>query len=315
MMTEARTFKRHVDLFLETLSVEYGLSENTGQAYRSDLAHFQKFLGGKNKHYLSVNQETLLSYIGFLKEQNYCISSQARCVSALRRFYGFLQEEGVCTENPALLIRLPKSQKPLPRILEMTDVETLIQKAWESVQMAHQTLGAQFRAHRLYAFIELLYGTGMRISELVSLPLEGQWTTSSSLYICGKGGKERMLPLSEYTQNAIASYLVCRHKLSSFAKNPFLFPAHSRTGHVTRQFFARELKELARQSGIEPEAVSPHVLRHAFASHLLQNGIDLRELQKLLGHSDISSTQIYTHVMRDEMRMLVEACHPLSGKR
>jgi integrase/recombinase XerD len=250
-----------------------------------------------------------------LAAQRLAPSTQARRLSALRQFHRFLYSEGIAKGEPSAIVEAPRRTRPLPRTLSIEEVDRLIAVARDRAEKA--TGKGRYRAQRLHCLIELLYATGLRVSELLELPLDIGSRDDPFLSIRGKGGRERLVPLSEPARQALAGYLEVRGQAAGRATpgKDWLFRSHAGAGHLTRQHFAAELKELAAAAGLRPEAVSPHVLRHAFASHLLAGGADLRTVQQLLGHADISTTQIYTHVLSERLRQVLETHHPLAGPK
>jgi len=243
--------------------------------------------------------------------EGFAATSQARRLSALRQFFRFLYSEGYRQDDPTGTVDAPKKQKPLPKIMSVENVTRLLDRAVLEAGEAAE-LPDRIKALRLHALLETLYATGLRVSELVGLPVTVARTDHRFLLVRGKGSKERMVPLSPKAREALQLFLALRDSLPGSDENPWLFPAFSESGHLARQVFARELKGLAARAGLSASAVSPHVLRHAFASHLLQNGADLRTVQQLLGHADISTTQIYTHVLEERLHKLVSEHHPLA---
>ncbi len=300
-----------IESFLEMQSAERGAALNTLQSYGRDLESFSDHLVDSNCELLKADTANIRDYLVTLAKRKVAASTQARHLSSIRQFYKFLYAEGIRGDNPAGSVESPRKERPLPKILSVEEVANMLALA---EQLAHDTQGSfakRYRAMRLHVLLELLYATGLRVSELVNLPSTAAKTQSRFLSVRGKGSKDRMVPLSQKSKIAMAEF-VQFDKSQNAAKNKWLFPATSDSGHLTRQAFARDLKNLAIACAITPQKVSPHVLRHAFASHLLQNGADLRSVQILLGHSDISTTQIYTHVLEDRLRQLVEEHHPLA---
>lgn len=298
--------------FLEMMSAERGISQNTLDAYRRDLDRYFSNLSGKGIGAKDVEPDQIRKFIHSVADEGLAPASQARILSCLRQFHKFLYSEGLRSEDPTASIEAPKPQRPLPKILSVQEVDQLIRRAEDETLAAKKGSFKHVKALRLNALLETLYATGMRVSELVGLPIGAGKTDGRFLMITGKGEKERLVPLSNRAKLAMVNYLREMETDGGFEKQGFLFPAQSADGHFTRQAFARDLKDLAIRAGISASRVSPHVLRHAFASHLLQNGADLRAVQALLGHSDISTTQIYTHVLDERMRELVEQHHPLA---
>jgi len=244
-------------------------------------------------------------YLGALADGGRGARTAARRLSALRQFYRFLFADGVRPDDPTAGVDNPARGRSLPRILSEAQVEAL----FEAARARHGRAGT-----RLRALLEIIYATGLRVSELVGLPLSARTGDGRFLLVSGKGGKERMVPLSEPARAAIDQWLPHRRALVGDGGSPWLFPTAATEGHLTRQRFAQMLKELAADAGLDPRAVSPHVLRHAFASHLLAHGADLRSLQQMLGHADISTTQIYTHVLEERLTRLVAERHPLARR-
>jgi len=245
-------------------------------------------------------------------------SSQSRRLSSLRQFYQFLYSENLRPDNPTLAIQSPRASRPLPKIMSEEEVANLLEFAAQSATKTGQSATSHRRSVRLHAIVELLYASGLRISELVSLPLRSVQSDPRLILIKGKGGRERLVPLSNQAREALVRWLDLREspsgEKSQKKANPYLFPAASNSGFVARQLIARELKQLAQAAGIDAAKLSPHVLRHAFASHLLQNGADLRAVQQLLGHADIATTQIYTHVLEERLQKLLNNLHPLADE-
>ncbi|HEX3162827.1 MAG TPA: tyrosine recombinase, partial [Pseudolabrys sp.] len=239
-------------------------------------------------------------------------SSLARRLSAVRQLYKFLYAEGKRTDDPAAVLEGPKRTRALPKVLSIADVDGLLAQARTNSENADQPPAQRLRAARLLCLLEVVYATGLRVSELVSLPASSARRDQRMLVVRGKGGKERLVPLNSQAKRAMAEYLELRASTDSDAQSKWLFPSFGEQGHLTRQHFARELKLLGQACGIQPARLSPHVLRHAFASHLLHNGADLRVVQTLLGHADISTTQIYTHVLEERLKTLVRDLHPLA---
>jgi integrase/recombinase XerD len=243
----------------------------------------------------------------------------ARRLSAIRHLFRFLLSEKIRSDDPAAILSGPKRGRSLPKVLSIADVDRMLVQARTQAQNTEASALQRLRDARLYCLLEVLYATGLRVSELVSLPLTAARRDARMIVVRGKGNKERLVPLNETAKQAMADYLAAMTELQKAqpkksAGSKWLFPSFGESGHLTRQHFARDLKELAAASGIAPRLVSPHVLRHAFASHLLHNGADLRIVQTLLGHTDISTTQIYTHVVEERLKSLVRDLHPLAEK-
>ncbi|UIJ94392.1 site-specific tyrosine recombinase XerD [Sinorhizobium meliloti] len=297
----------YVEAFLEMMSAERGAAANTLQSYERDLEDARSFLRSRGTGLTDASADDLRSYLSHLAGQGFKASSQARRLSALRQFYKFLYAEGLRTDDPTGILDAPKKARTLPKTLSIEDVTRLIGQAEAEAKSGSDDAMAKLRMH---ALIELLYATGMRVSELVSLPASVLAQNGRFLIIRGKGNKERLVPLSQAAIRAMRAYGEALQEES--ADSPWLFPSNGKSGHLPRQVFARDLKSLAARAGIRVAAISPHVLRHAFASHLLANGADLRAVQELLGHSDISTTQIYTHVLEERLHDLVQNHHPLA---
>lgn len=290
-----------VDDFLDMMRAEIGASENTIAAYRFDL---WQFIDKCPLPFEKIASEEISAYIRFLSEQNYAPRSIARKISTLKDFFKFLYSEKEISSNPTANIEAPKQEKPLPKFLTPTDVKTLIETAQSKNNIAFQ---------RLAVMLELIYACGLRVSELVSLPENCINFDKRQILIRGKGNKERLIPIADNAAKIILDYFDMRQEFIRDRKSVWLFPSkQSSSGHITRDAFFKNLKELAVLAGISPTKVSPHVLRHSFATHLLHNGADLRSVQKMLGHADISTTEIYTHIMNSELLDEVCAKHPLS---
>lgn len=300
---------RHIEAFLEMMSAERGAAANTLDGYRRDLEDFAGFLSSGGTTLLEADDRSVRGYLIDLDDRGFAPSSAARRLSAIRQFYRFLFTDGLRTDDPTGTIDGPRQGRPLPKILSEADVDRLLGTAQRAAAEANDP-ARRLAALRLHALLELLYATGLRVTELVGLPAKAIVEGRRILTVRGKGSKERMVPLTPAAEEAIAAYRAFARK-SGQKPGPFLFPADGAAGHLARQVFARDLKALAGLAGIASAKVSPHVLRHAFASHLLQNGADLRSVQQLLGHADISTTQIYTHVLEERLRRLVSDHHPL----
>ena len=298
---------RHLESFLEMLAVERGAARNTSEAYRSDLEDYAIFLKRRGLSFESADAEAIRRYLGRLSKMGLAPRSVQRRLSALRQFHRFLAAEGIRAEDPTQLVDGPKLGRPLPKVLAEEEVTRLI-------EAAHAREGLE--GLRLAAMLELLYATGLRVSELVTLPLSAALRAREMLAVRGKGGKERLVPLGEPARAAVQAWLQRRAEcLAEGETSPWLFPSRGAAGHITRQRFGQLLKELALGTGIDPARLSPHVLRHAFASHLLGYGADLRSVQQMLGHADIATTQIYTHVLPDRLKRLVADHHPLAKRQ
>jgi integrase/recombinase XerD len=304
------------DAFLDMLLGERGAAANTREAYARDLADLARFLDGRGVALDRASGDDLSDYLAALsgrpgsRGRPAAPRTMARRLSAIRQFYRFLVSEGLRGDDPSAALDRPRHGRPLPKLLEEEEVDRLLAAA-----AARE--GAD--GARLAALLEILYATGLRVSELVGLPLSAVSGEARLLRVKGKGGKERVVPLSEPARAALAAYLPTRAVfLPADDRGPAarrLFPSRdARGGSLTRQRFGQLLKELAVEAGLSPARVSPHVLRHAFATHLLNRGADLRSVQQMLGHADISTTEIYTHVLDERLRRLVEERHPLAGE-
>jgi integrase/recombinase XerD len=310
--------QRLIDLYLDMLAAERGAAANTLQAYRRDLEDFSADLGAHGGAIASAGNEDIRRYLAQLSGRGLSAASVARRLSAVRQLYRFLYAEGNRKDDPAAAIEGPKRGRPLPKVLSVSHVDQLLETARQGMN-AERPTPERLRAVRLNCLLEVLYATGLRVSELVALPASAARRDERMLIVRGKGNKERLVPLNESAKTAMRAYLALREEAEagktrkgSVKTSKWLFPSFGESGHLTRQHFARDLKALAAQAGLKPRQVSPHVLRHAFASHLLQNGADLRSVQTLLGHADISTTQIYTHVLEERLKSLVRDLHPLS---
>jgi integrase/recombinase XerD len=308
-----------IDLFLDMLAAERGAGDNTLNAYRRDLADFSAFLTANKQSVVSAQTQSLRDYLADLDGRGFKASSAARKLSAMRHLFRFLLNERIRNEDPAAILSGPKRGRGLPKVLSISDVDRLLARAKALADEAQASPHELVRARRLHCLLEVLYATGLRVSELVSLPLSAARSDARMIVVRGKGNKERLVPLNEASRRAMADYLAAIDALKILGKknaagSKWLFPSFGESGHLTRQHFARDLKELAAAAGLAPRLVSPHVLRHAFASHLLHNGADLRIVQTLLGHTDISTTQIYTHVVEERLKSLVRDLHPLAEK-
>ncbi len=307
-----------VESFLEMLSAERGAAANTLEAYGRDLTEFLEFVD-KSKLIrnpspsLTIDAAPIRQYLSSLAATGLSAATQARRLSTLRQYFIFLYSEGLRPDNPAATLDAPRSVRPLPKILSEAEVEKLIETSENLADNRQLSSSARLKHTRTYTLLETLYASGLRVSELVSLPVSAARKDARFLTVIGKGNKERMVPLSQRAKSAIKNYLALREERGKFKESSWLFASSGGLGHLTRQAFARDLKDLAIAAHITPSRVSPHVLRHAFASHLLQNGADLRAVQQLLGHADISTTQIYTHVLEERLRQLVENHHPLAN--
>ncbi|KXF79276.1 recombinase XerD [Paramesorhizobium deserti] len=299
-----------IENFLEMMSAERGAAENTLASYARDLEAVAEFIAARGVNLPDAASDDIRAYLDEMNRLGFAASSQARRLSALRQFFRFLYAEGFRQDDPTGILDAPKKQRALPKIMSEEVVGRLLDRA--KLEAEDPATPDRLRAVRLHVLLETLYATGLRVSELVGLPVSVARSDHRFLLVRGKGSKERMVPLSAKAREAMSGYLTLRDAQPGSDDNPWLFPAFSESGHLARQVFARELKALAARAGIATAMVSPHVLRHAFASHLLQNGADLRAVQQLLGHSDISTTQIYTHVLEERLHQLVSEHHPLA---
>jgi integrase/recombinase XerD len=287
------------------LAAERGAAPFTVAAYRGDLSNLAGFLASRGVPLEAADAATLHAFLA--AAATLTPRTLARRISAMRQFYKFLVVDGIRRDDPTTDFDTPGLGRPLPKILSETEVDGLITAArnWPGDEGV-----------RLLCLVELLYATGLRVSELVTLPLAAAQRDPRFLLISGKGGRERVVPLSEPSRSALAGYIACRERfLPDSRSSRWLFPSRGRKGHLTRQRSGQLLKELAVKAGLDPDRLSPHVLRHAFASHLLDHGADLRSVQQMLGHADIATTQIYTHVLSDRLRRLVETAHPLARRK
>ena len=302
--------ERLVALLLDMLAAERGADENTLAAYGRDLADFADYLAGMGRPIAAAATEDVRRYLGHLSKRGLRPATVARRLSAIRQLYRFLYAEGKRTDDPAAIIEGPRRVRALPKTLTLAEVDRLLSVAGQSDPEA--PLSVRLRAARLACLVELLYATGLRVSELITLPASAARRDARVLVVRGKGKKERLVPLNNAAKNSMADYLSLLTQSERTAGSKWLFPSIGESGHLTRQHFARELKTLGAAAGLRAAQISPHVLRHAFASHLLHNGADLRVVQTLLGHADISTTQIYTHVIEERLKSLVRDLHPLA---
>jgi len=299
-----------MESFLDMMSAERGASANTLEAYRRDILDFAYGCAASGRTLKTAERDDIRAHLAALSGASLKPSSQARKLSALRRFYAFLFAEGVRKDDPCGAVDAPKLSRPLPRVLSAAEALTL-------VEAARQNADTTPEAARLLCIVEMLYASGLRVSELVSLPLKAVRANERFFFVRGKGGRERMAPMGQAAREAIDAYLLLRGEFLSRVKgrvqdSRFLFPSRGSEGHLTRRRCHQMLKSLAIKAGLDPERLSPHVLRHAFATHLVEGGADLRSVQTLLGHADIATTQIYTHVAQDRLKRTVEQAHPLA---
>ena len=309
--TKARSSDEHpIRLYLDMLAAERGAGTNTLAAYTRDLEDLTAFLKSTRRAIATARTADLRAYIEDLSRRGLRAATAARRLSAIRQLYRFLYAEGHRTDDPAAVLEGPKRQRALPKILTVAEVDRLLAAASRCDAEAPPAI--RLRAARLGCLLEILYATGLRVSELVALPITAARRDARVIVVRGKGNKERLVPLNDAARRAAANYLALLGAAGRDAKSKWLFPSFGQSGHLTRQHLGRELKSLARAAGLRADKVSPHVLRHAFASHLLHNGADLRVVQALLGHSDISTTQIYTHVLEERLKAVVRDLHPLA---
>ncbi|MFN4283234.1 MAG: site-specific tyrosine recombinase XerD [Alphaproteobacteria bacterium] len=296
---------RRAEAFLEMLAAERGAAENTLQSYTRDLAQFAGWLASQYGPLPEdASEADLRGYLAALSRAQVAPATAARRLSCLRQFYRFLYAEGVRADDPSAKLDSPRKARALPKTLSEEDVDALLRAAGT---------GEGPEVLRRAALLETLYASGLRVSELVGLPRAALRDDADMILVRGKGGKERLVPLGDAARAALAAYLDARgYFLADGEESPWLFPSRADSGHLTRQRFGQILKEIAIDAGLPPAKVSPHVLRHAFASHLLARGADLRSVQQMLGHADISTTQIYTHVLEERLRALVRDHHPLA---
>ena len=310
--------------FMEMIAAERGAAKNTLDAYGRDLADYRDFLVQNGRSFADAEGDDVRAYLADLSQRGLQAATAARRLSALRQLHRFLYSEGHRLDDPTTVISGPRRGRPLPKVLSIAEVDRLLGGAAQAVSDAERPFGERFASARMAALLELLYATGMRVSELVGLPANAILPNTLMLVVKGKGGKERLVPLTEAAKQAVARWRVMLAQVTGLASvtagkegaraSPWLFPAESAGGFLARQVFARDLKTLAAGCGIGADRISPHVLRHAFASHLLQNGADLRVVQMLLGHADVATTQIYTHVLDERAKAMVRDLHPLTDE-
>lgn len=307
-------------LFLDMLAAEQGAGKNTLDAYRRDLEDLSSYLARVRSGFAVADTYKLRGYLADLDERGFKSTSVARRLSALRHLFRFLLAEKIRDDDPAAILSGPKRGRSLPKVMSLADVDKLLGHARALAEKPGQPPLQRLRAARLYCLLEVLYATGLRVSELMALPISAARRDARMIVVRGKGNKERLVPLNTSSRDAMATYLAAlKDKQSdkpaqkSTSPSKWLFPSSGDSGHLTRQHFARDLKDLAMAAGLSARLISPHVLRHAFASHLLHNGADLRIVQTLLGHADISTTQIYTHVVEERLKSLVRDLHPLAN--
>jgi integrase/recombinase XerD len=301
------------------IASERGASRNTLDAYRRDLHDYANFLAAKRADAGAAGTDDIRAYLAALDRRDFAATSVARRLSAVRQLHRFLYAEGKRGDDPAAVLEGPRRGRPLPKVLSVKEVTRLIAAAHAAADAPKASTAELLRAARLACLLEVLYATGLRVSELIALPAGAARADTETITVRGKGNKERLVPLGEAARRAMRAYLGLRAAATK-GKQPagdarWLFPSFGESGHVTRQHVGRELKALAAGAGIDPRKMSPHVLRHAFASHLLQNGADLRVVQQLLGHADVSTTQIYTHVLDERLKSMVRDLHPLADEK
>nr|WP_244952426.1 tyrosine recombinase [Ruegeria arenilitoris] len=300
-----------ISAFLEAQAAELGAATNTLLAYGRDLKDFGAWLDRRNAGFEAADQGMIEAYLIDCDAQGLSRATRARRLSAIKQLYRFAFEEGWRSTNPAIQIKGPGRQKRLPKTLDVAEVDRLLEAARQTGRSTADKL-------RNTCLMEILYATGMRVTELVSLPVSSARGDPRMLLVLGKGGKERMVPLSPPARDALAAWLTIRDEAEDAAvangghRSRFLFPSRGKSGHLTRHRFFALIKELAVQGGVSPDKVTPHTLRHAFATHLLANGADLRSIQTLLGHADVATTEIYTHVLDERLSELVLQHHPLA---
>lgn len=320
-------------LFLDMQAVERGGGRNTLDAYRRDLDDFSVFLAGRGLALADAATDDIRAYLAELSGRGLATATVARRLSALRQFFRFLFAEGHRGDDPAAVLDGPKRGRPLPKVLSVDEVTRLIDTAHRRAAEADAAVdavlaaaptgegapppralrAAALEAHRTLSIVELLYASGLRISELIALPATAARSNGEAIMVTGKGRRERLVPLGPAAKRAMAGWLEAR-KAAGLAASRFLFPSDGAGGTLTRQQAARDLKALAQAAGLDPARLSPHVLRHAFASHLLAHGADLRIVQTLLGHADVATTQIYTHVLDERLKAMVRDLHPLTAE-
>ena len=297
-----------IERFLEMMAAERGASANTLAAYRRDL---EAYAEERQRDLKQAGPDDIRAHLAALEAQGLARSSAARKLSAIRQFHRFLHGDGLSGDNPATAIDSPRAARPLPKMISREEVERLAAAA--RARLAKAEGKRLLKALRMVCLIELLYATGLRVSELVGLTAQAATAERDFILVRGKGGRERLVPVSGTARAALEEYLAVLGKAGE-GGSKWLFPSSGATGHLTRQHFSLELKALGAEAGLDPGALSPHVLRHGFASHLLEGGADLRAVQQMLGHADISTTQIYTHVQAERLQQVVETHHPLAKK-
>ncbi len=292
--------QKYIDAFLEMIVAERGASPRTVEAYGRDIIDLNAFLSHKNIALHKADCSDLQNYMRQIAAAHMTPRTQSRRLSAIREFYRFLYSEDIIAKNPADYLESPKLGKALPKYLTEEEIDRLIR------------FGKDY-SRRMGVLLEILYATGLRVSELVGLPIVGVTEDNKTLTVNGKGSKERTVPLGESAADALNDWLIHREfSLKRGRTSKWLFPSATKSGHLTRDGFFKALKVIALNAGIDPERVSPHVFRHSFASHLIAHDADLRSVQKMLGHADIATTEIYTHILQDRLKKTVEKSHPLA---
>ena len=303
-----------IEAFLEMIAAERGAARNTLEAYNRDLQAYSQFLSVRKTTVLVVSVQDIRAYLQSLHDEGFEASSSARRLSAIRQQHRFLFAEGHRADDPSVTLASPKRGRPLPKVLSVAEVDHLLASVQGAALNPDLSPHRRLMGVRMCALLELLYATGLRVTELLSLPVNAVQPHTQMMIVKGKGGKERLVPLTEKAKTAVSAWREALKMAQPGTRSPWLFPAESASGHLPRQVFARDLKEVASFASISSQRISPHVLRHAFASHLMQNGADLRIIQQLLGHADIATTQIYTHVLDERSSAMVNDLHPLAGK-
>ncbi|WP_413989616.1 site-specific tyrosine recombinase XerD [Labrys okinawensis] len=302
---------RLINAFLDMVSAERGGADNTLEAYRRDLTDYSDFLAGRGGAIASATSDQARDHLASLTALGFKATTLARHLSAIRQLHKFLYAEGFRDDDPTGVLDGPRRGRSLPKILSVEEVDRLLAAAGEGIEDAARPMLERLRAARMSALLETLYASGLRVSELVSLKRSAARPGLAMLSVVGKGNKERLVPLTDVARQAMQAYLALLAEAGRDQASPWLFPSFGESGHLTRQHCARDLKALGASVGIRGDRISPHVLRHAFASHLLQNGADLRSVQMMLGHADIATTQIYTHVLDERMKAMVRDLHPM----
>ncbi|MAV98452.1 MAG: tyrosine recombinase [Rhodobiaceae bacterium] len=304
--------KQYIENFIEMMAVERASSRNTQYAYSKDLQYFCKYLEGRKINFMRVDQEIIREYLKYINKNGIKNNTSARKLSSLRQFYKFLFQENILTHNPMNGIESPKISKNLPKIISVNFIMQLIEHVKSEIDQNPSDLINNYRLQRFLSQIEILYSTGIRVSELLSIKLSHFNRSSSFLIVNGKGNKERIVPLTENAIREINQYIASLGNIYDLDNLVFLYPGLGGKSTMTRQYFAKQLKLYSRAAGLDPNQISPHVIRHAFASHMLSNGADLRAVQQMLGHSDISTTEIYTHILDEKLKATIKENHPLS---